>query len=159
MYVLTSLVEWKLSISVLGFERTDRRDDHCLIHLVVVNHIFNSAIHLWTRTISSHIMTTLADEALADLDDLDDLDDVEEDHNEEDASAPQESKDVEMAEAGEGPGLVLEGGVKPAAELDAEEVQKMELGGVEDVRKVAKLEGTKRTSDILRVCSLVTVRC
>lgn len=48
-------------------------------------------------------------------------------------------------------GLVLEGGVKPADELDAEDVQKMELGGVEDVRKVAKLEGSKRMTDIIKV--------
>ncbi|EJD00962.1 Nop domain-containing protein [Fomitiporia mediterranea MF3/22] len=49
-----------------------------------------------------------------------------------------------------GTGLVLEGGVRPAAELDAEEVQQLELAGVEDVRKVAKLEGTKRMTDILK---------
>lgn len=51
-------------------------------------------------------------------------------------------------------GLVLEGGVKPADELDAEDVQKMELGGVEDVRKVAKLEGSKRMTDIIKVSSI-----
>ena len=50
--------------------------------------------------------------------------------------------------------LVLEGGIKPAAELDAEEVQRMELSGVEDVRKVAKLYGSKRMNDILKVRSL-----
>ena len=48
-------------------------------------------------------------------------------------------------------GLVLEGGIRPAEELDAEEVQRMELGQVEDVRKVAKLYGSKRMNDILRV--------
>ncbi|ETW84547.1 hypothetical protein HETIRDRAFT_473222 [Heterobasidion irregulare TC 32-1] len=47
-------------------------------------------------------------------------------------------------------GLVLEGGVKPAEELDAEEVQRMELGGIDDVTKVAKLEGSKRMADILK---------
>jgi U4/U6 small nuclear ribonucleoprotein PRP31 len=47
--------------------------------------------------------------------------------------------------------MVLEGGVKPADELDAEDVQKMELSGVEDVRKVAKLEGSKRMTDIIKV--------
>ena len=50
-------------------------------------------------------------------------------------------------------GLVLEGGIRPAEELDAEEVQRMELGGIEDVRKIAKLEGSKRMSDILKVCN------
>ncbi|KAH9850059.1 Nop domain-containing protein [Lenzites betulinus] len=46
--------------------------------------------------------------------------------------------------------LVLEGGMKPAEELDADEVQRMELGKVDDVRKVAKLEGSKRMIDILK---------
>ena len=55
-------------------------------------------------------------------------------------------------------GLVLEGGIRPAEELDAEEVQRMELGQVEDVRKVAKLYGSKRMNDILRVgCSFSRV--
>ena len=47
-----------------------------------------------------------------------------------------DEEEVDMNE-GEGEmkaGLVLEGGVKPADELDAEDVQKMELGGVEDDR-------------------------
>lgn len=44
--------------------------------------------------------------------------------------------------------LVLEGGMKPADELDAEDVQAMELGGIEDVTKVAKLEGSKRMVEI-----------
>lgn len=47
--------------------------------------------------------------------------------------------------------LVLEGGVKPADELDLEDVQQMELGSIEDVTKIAKLEGSKRMSDILKV--------
>ncbi|KAF7794546.1 hypothetical protein EIP86_005680 [Pleurotus ostreatoroseus] len=46
--------------------------------------------------------------------------------------------------------LVLEGGIRPAEELDAEEVQRMELGAVEDVRKIAKLHGSKRMNDILK---------
>ncbi|KAK2466357.1 hypothetical protein APHAL10511_001999 [Amanita phalloides] len=48
------------------------------------------------------------------------------------------------------PGLVLEGGVKPAEELDAEDVQRMELGAVDDVSKVARLDGSKRMMDTLR---------
>jgi U4/U6 small nuclear ribonucleoprotein PRP31 len=35
---------------------------------------------------------------------------------------------------------VLEGSIKPADELDAEDVQQMQLGGVEDVRKNCKVE-------------------
>jgi len=50
-------------------------------------------------------------------------------------------------------GLVLEGGVKPADELDAEDVQRMELGAIQDVTKIAKLEGSKRMNDILMVRS------
>jgi U4/U6 small nuclear ribonucleoprotein PRP31 len=48
-------------------------------------------------------------------------------------------------------GMVLEGGVKPAEELDAEEVQRMELSTVDDVRTVARLEGSKRMAEILSV--------
>ncbi|KAJ8515989.1 hypothetical protein ONZ45_g6679 [Pleurotus djamor] len=47
-------------------------------------------------------------------------------------------------------GLVLEGGIRPADELDAEDVQQMELGGVEDVTSIAKLETSKRMTDILK---------
>lgn len=118
-------------------------------------------------------MSGLADELLADLDDLDG--DEEQYDNEEltppiqsvaNGSAPgkrkaQAGSDEEMSdgeaggEGGQGEeavgGLVLEGGVKPAAELDVEEVQRMELKGVEDVGKIAKLEGSKRMNDILKV--------
>src|SRR5277367_3773408 len=45
-------------------------------------------------------------------------------------------------------GLVLDGGVKPADELYVEDVQQMELGGVEDVSKITKLDGSKRMNDI-----------
>lgn len=68
-------------------------------------------------------------------------DEMEEDGGEEDG----ESNEKEVGS------LVLEGGVKPAEELDAEEVQRMELRGVEDVRSVAKLDGSKRMNDILKV--------
>ncbi|KAJ7086731.1 hypothetical protein C8R44DRAFT_36010 [Mycena epipterygia] len=47
-------------------------------------------------------------------------------------------------------GLVLPGGMKPADELDAEDVQQMELSGIEDVSKIAKLDGSKRMADILQ---------
>jgi hypothetical protein len=48
-------------------------------------------------------------------------------------------------------GLVLEGGVKPAEELHAEDVQQMELGDVDDVSKIAKLVGSKRMAEVLKV--------
>jgi U4/U6 small nuclear ribonucleoprotein PRP31 len=66
------------------------------------------------------------------------------------------NEDDEMSDAPEEQGeehvtsLVLEGGVKPADELDAEDVQQMELGALEDVSKIAKLEGSKRMTEILR---------
>lgn len=110
-------------------------------------------------------MSGLADELLADLDGLSD----EEAYPEEDP-APSTSgaangvkrkatSDAEMSDdEGEGEddqqgsgGLILEGGIKPADELDAEDVQQMELGGVEDVRKIARLDGSKRMADILKV--------
>ena len=116
-------------------------------------------------------MGGLEDELLADLDDLDD---TGEDYNEKESTngivgvKRKANEDVDMSEEdndevtngdgdenGEvvGGGLVLEGGVKPAAELDAEDVKQMELRNVEDVRKIAKLEGSKRMTDILKVCS------
>ncbi|THH33635.1 hypothetical protein EUX98_g494 [Antrodiella citrinella] len=120
-------------------------------------------------------MSGLADELLADLDGLSE---GEEDYKSDDQTAPQagpstsngngngaslkrkaEGSDDEMSEGEEGDeaegegqdqtGLVLEGGVKPADELDADDVQQMDLGGVEDVRKIAKLYGSKRMTDIL----------
>lgn len=118
-------------------------------------------------------MSGLADELLADLDGLSDGGD---DYEEEPAppqtvalgpssaagvkrkSGPDDeemSEDESEEDDGEGQeigGLVLEGGVRPAEELDAEDVQQMELGGIEDVGKIAKLEGSKRMADILKVC-------
>ncbi|KAF7981637.1 hypothetical protein HWV62_32732 [Athelia sp. TMB] len=120
-------------------------------------------------------MSGLADELLADLDGLSD---GEEDYPEEEpapvqstsaAAAANGAKRKAEGEADEGMtddedegaegegeaegqvgGLVLEGGIKPADELSAEDVQQMELGGVEDVKKIAKLDGSKRMADILK---------
>ncbi|KAI0736100.1 Nop domain-containing protein [Fomitopsis betulina] len=115
-------------------------------------------------------MSALADELLADLEGLSD---DEEDQEHMEITEPAEagpstsnglkrkaSSDDEMEEGGEEEeeesnekevgSLVLEGGVKPAEELDAEEVRRMELRGVEDVRSVAKLDGSKRMNDILK---------
>jgi hypothetical protein len=77
------------------------------------------------------------------------------------------SDEEESGEEGEGEqqvGLVLEGGMRPADELDAEDVQQMELRGVEDVSKIAKLYGSKRMNDIIKVrqfsnTSELRIRC
>ncbi|KAI9001305.1 Nop domain-containing protein [Trametes punicea] len=122
-------------------------------------------------------MSSLADELLADLEGFSEGEDNYEENEEQPQQQDQqpeasgsssgagakrrapgsddEMSDVESGEGGEEEEravgtLVLEGGVKPAEELDAEEVQRMELGKVDDVRKVAKLEGSKRMNDILK---------
>ncbi|KDQ64691.1 hypothetical protein JAAARDRAFT_28331 [Jaapia argillacea MUCL 33604] len=123
-------------------------------------------------------MSGLADELLADLEGLSDDEQQEEDPVQPDREEPEElspsssslkrkatAQDVDMSdeeEEGEGGqgetendevqvgSLVMEGGIRPAEELDAEEVQRMELGAVEDVLKVAKLEGSKRMKEILK---------
>ena len=115
-------------------------------------------------------MSGLADELLADLEGFSD----EGEGFEEEEPVPSSSNGAVQAgtkrKATEGPdedmsdeeggedgedeqkvGLVLEGGMRPADELDADDVQQMELGGVEDVSKIAKLYGSKRMNDILKV--------
>lgn len=116
-------------------------------------------------------MSGLADELLADIDGLSDGG-AEEDFDEtipaahsttnstnglkrkaaEDVDMSEEEGEAEgeEAEADGADGLVLEGGVKPADELDAEDVQRMDLGGIDDVSSIAKLDGSKRMSDILK---------
>jgi U4/U6 small nuclear ribonucleoprotein PRP31 len=114
-------------------------------------------------------MSALADELMADLDGLSDAGD---DYNEESeglgstsilkrkaTTDPDEDISEHEAEVNEtegDTGMVLEGGVKPAEELDAEEVQRMELGTVDDVRKVARLEGSRRMTEVLGVCCLIS---
>jgi U4/U6 small nuclear ribonucleoprotein PRP31 len=109
-------------------------------------------------------MSGLADELLADLEDHPGGEEQEEqqesnalkrkavdsdhDMSAEDDDEQPDGPDGKRLEVG---ALVLEGGVKPAEELDLEDVQRMELGAVEDVNKIAKLEGSKRMSDILKV--------
>ncbi|KAK8869526.1 hypothetical protein IAR55_000092 [Kwoniella newhampshirensis] len=46
-------------------------------------------------------------------------------------------------------GFVPEGGVRPADELDAEEVEKTDMAGLEDVGKVAKLMTGKKLKEVL----------
>lgn len=53
--------------------------------------------------------------------------------------------------------LLPEGGVKPTLELDPDAVNTMELGGVAEVSKVAKLAGSKTMKDVLTVRQ--TTRC
>lgn len=145
-----------------------------LVHSSATHPHLLSFYYSFTITIN---MSGLADELLADLEGL--SDDEEENQEEQPEAGPStsngngngngsglkrkapEDEDDEMSEGeGEAGGaeqkqavgsLVLEGGVRPAEELDAEEVQRMELGGVEDVRKIAKLYGSKRMNDILKV--------
>ena len=107
-------------------------------------------------------MSGLADELLADLDGLSDADDDDlqvqpssgspshkrKAQSDDDISNPEEQGPESQRDVGS---LVLEGGIKPADELDAEDVQQMELGSVEDVTKIAKLYGSKRMNDILTV--------
>jgi U4/U6 small nuclear ribonucleoprotein PRP31 len=114
-------------------------------------------------------MSGLADELLADLEDhsgaeeqedkpdsndlkrkaVDSDHDMSADEEEEDDGSQPDDPDDKRLEVG---ALVLEGGIKPAEELDVEDVQRMELGAIEDVNKIAKLEGSKRMTDILKVC-------
>lgn len=121
-------------------------------------------------------MSGLADELLADLDGLSDNGSVDYEENQ-DASAPTTSStpnglkrkaddDLDMPEAEEeedaageesGGGLVLEGGVKPAEELDAEDVQQMDLGAIEDVSSIAKLESSKKMTDILKANLVLSI--
>ena len=109
-------------------------------------------------------MSGLADELLADLEDHSGGEEQEEqqsnvlkrkaadsDHDmsaEDDDDEQPDDRDGKRLEVG---ALVLEGGIKPAEELDVEDVQRMELGAIEDVNKIAKLEGSKRMADILKV--------
>lgn len=125
-------------------------------------------------------MSGLADELLADLDGLSDNGSADYEENQDvpaptTSSAPNGLKrkadgDLDMSEGegeaeeeedavgeGSGGGLVLEGGVKPAEELDAEDVQQMDLGAIEDVGSIAKLEGSKKMSDILKVSSILSL--
>ncbi|KAI6047333.1 hypothetical protein EDC04DRAFT_2864426 [Pisolithus marmoratus] len=113
-------------------------------------------------------MGDLADELLADIEGLSDGEEYEHEDSKEasgrtSGSAPDALKrkaedDIDMSDlegegadgAGAVDGFVLEGGVRPAEELDAEDVQQMDLGGIEDVSSIAKLVGSKRMADILK---------
>ncbi|KAF7331955.1 Nop domain-containing protein [Mycena kentingensis (nom. inval.)] len=106
---------------------------------------------------------SLADQLLADLDDDASDDGLDQPDDQPDASGPsnalkrkaEDSDDdmdlpVEETSVQEIGGLVLPGGIKPSDELDAEDVAQMELGTVEDVSTIAKLDGSKRMSEVLQ---------
>ncbi|KAL1735827.1 hypothetical protein EV714DRAFT_233204 [Schizophyllum commune] len=115
-------------------------------------------------------MSGLADDLLNDLEGLSDDEQHEEEQEMQTEEAAGPSKDLKRKaddagldadmsdeEGGEGqeesqedPGFVPTGGIRPAEEFDAEDVQAMELLGVADVTKIAKLEGSKRMNDILK---------
>lgn len=106
-------------------------------------------------------MSALADELLADLDGLSEGGDYSDDEPQAGAgpsngAAANGTVDVDMSddegeEATPPGGLVIVGGIQPAEELDAEDVQQMELGAITDVTSVAKLENSKRMTETLRV--------
>lgn len=62
-----------------------------------------------------------------------------------------EGDDMKLEDGRSAVGFVPEGGVRPADELDKEEVEKTDMKGVEDVKKVAKLAGSQKLQDILAV--------
>ncbi|KAI6003785.1 hypothetical protein EDD15DRAFT_2220199 [Pisolithus albus] len=119
-------------------------------------------------------MGDLADELLADIEGFSDAGEDENEDNKETrgrspGSVPNALKrkaedDIDMSDlegeegtdeagadgAGSAESFVLEGGVRPAEELDVEDVQQMDLGGIEDVSSIAKLESSKRMADILK---------
>lgn len=112
----------------------------------------------------TYTMSALVDELSADFADLDD-EEQEYENEGNDASVAQNTTadaegDEEMSE-GEAENTdtthllddkgVMTGGMQPAEQLDPEAVQRMELGGVADVSKVAKLYGSKRMNDVIKV--------
>ncbi|KAJ7179281.1 hypothetical protein C8R46DRAFT_1073216 [Mycena filopes] len=100
-------------------------------------------------------MSGLADELLADLDGL--SDDGDEavppprlPSNGLKRKAENTGSDEEMTDDEGGEGREGQQEIGGLDELDAEDVQQMELSGIEDVSKVAKLDGSKRMGDILQ---------
>ena len=117
-------------------------------------------------------MSALADELTADFAELEDqeLDEYDEGEQEDpptiqngNKSAVDRDGDAEMSdgededtEITDGPSAlnekgVMPGGVQPAEQLDPAAVQRMELSGVGDVSKVARLFGSKKMNDIIKV--------
>lgn len=80
-----------------------------------------------------------------------DLEDDDEDDGDTEM-AEEEGDGVKLENGISAVGYVPEGGVRPADELEPEEVEKTDLKDVEDVGKVAKLLSGKKLSEILKVC-------
>lgn len=59
--------------------------------------------------------------------------------------------DLKMEDGTSAAGYVPEGGVRPADELDQDEVNRTDLAGIEDVAKVAKLMTGKKLKEVLEV--------
>jgi U4/U6 small nuclear ribonucleoprotein PRP31 len=64
-----------------------------------------------------------------------------------------DDEDDDMEGGGVKAGFVPEGGVRPAEELDAEDVENTDLTSVEDVNKVSKLISGKRLREVIEVSS------
>lgn len=117
-------------------------------------------------------MTSLADELMNDLDDLgsgSELDDELDaavagpsgtNGGRDEAMAGDEGGADEDGEAEGGAGMedvpagevhVPEGGIKPAEELDSDAVNQMDLTGVAEVGKVAKLQNGRTMREVLQV--------
>ncbi|KAG9002829.1 U4/U6-U5 snRNP complex subunit prp31 [Tulasnella sp. JGI-2019a] len=105
-------------------------------------------------------MSSLADELLNDLEDGTEEQEEETeqhpvgnalkrkaDNDDADMSEDEDNNDEPTEDLANG---VAPGGIAAARELDMEEVENMDLGGVEDVRSVAKLEGSKKMMDVLQ---------
>ena len=148
--------------------RYDRALPNCSQACVLTTTSLAPALPSCSSFLRTTNMSALADELLADLEGLSEGEDdyksddqaaagpstsngVKRKATESDDEMLEEDGEADDEEQGEGGALVLEGGVVAAAELDAEEVQRMDLGGVEDVKKIAKLYGSKRMTDILTV--------
>ncbi|GAA6009005.1 hypothetical protein JCM11491_005709 [Sporobolomyces phaffii] len=100
-------------------------------------------------------MTSLADELMNDLDDLDSGSELGEDEPRIEVAPEikQEEDDDEGthdAELTDEMFTVPEGGVRPAEELDQDQVDRMDLTHVGQVAKVAKLFGGKTLKDVLQ---------
>jgi hypothetical protein len=68
-----------------------------------------------------------------------------------------EDMEVKLEDGTSAVGYVPEGGVRPADELDEEEVEKADMTGIEDVSRVAKLAGGKKLRDIMAVSYLICI--
>jgi len=117
-------------------------------------------------------MTSLADELMNDLDDLGSGSEVD-DELDNAMAGPSGSTNTGGAEGADGapaddgddgeagdeallggaPGEVHvpEGGVRPADEVDPDEVNAMDLAGVAEVGKVARLQGSRTMREVLQV--------